>query len=89
MIPHIKKTMLVLSVLCLLAFPAAAQEVEKPRTVSVAAVLELVVDQIENLVAAFAPKMEPHGTPTDDAQAAANQENEGLPDFGPGLEPHG
>lgn len=95
MVQNIKRTMLALGVLCLLAVPAAAQEIEKPRLFSLAVVAEFVVDQIQNLVAAFGPEMEPHGTPTGDnstatTEAATEQGLEAaLADIGGGLEPHG
>ena len=92
-----KKTWLTLCVLCLLALPAAGQEMEAPRLVSLTAVVEFVVDQIQNLVANIGPEMEPHGTPTEGNftttaegdNGTATEEDDGLPNFGPGLEPHG
>ncbi|MEM1182048.1 MAG: hypothetical protein AAGM22_27115, partial [Acidobacteriota bacterium] len=97
MVLKIRTTWLELCIPCLLALPTSAQEVESPRMVSFSAVVELVVVHIQELVADFGFSSEAHGTLTDVNSATmtesdtgtATEDDDGLPNFGPGLEPHG
>ena len=90
--PYAKKSILViLLLLAVLTVPATAQDREQPDRprFSITDALEMVIDQIQSLVASVGLGLESADSPAEEPAGTADEDDEGLPDFGPGLEPYG